>query len=65
MAADPEVLIRRARTGDVRGIRELIDTYSEGRRLLSKATVTLYEHVQEFWVAIPPTTRWSAAARCT
>ena len=49
-----EVQIRRARTSDVRAIRSLIDTYTEGRRLLSKATVTLYEHVQEFWVAVRP-----------
>ncbi|GAB2925284.1 amino-acid N-acetyltransferase [Micromonospora polyrhachis] len=51
---DAEVVVRRARTGDIRGIRELIDMYSSGRRLLSKATVTLYEHVQEFWVAVRP-----------
>ena len=61
-----DVVIRRARTADVRGIRRLIDIYSADRRLLSKATVTLYEDVQEFWVAARPTTaRWSAAARCT
>jgi amino-acid N-acetyltransferase len=47
----PEVTIRRARTGDVRAIRALIDVYAAGRRLLSKATVTLFEDVQEFWVA--------------
>jgi amino-acid N-acetyltransferase len=46
-----DVVIRRARTQDVRGIRRLIDTYAAGRRLLSKATVALYEDVQEFWVA--------------
>jgi amino-acid N-acetyltransferase len=46
-----EVSIRRARTGDIRAIRELIDVYAVGRRLLSKATVSLYEDVQEFWVA--------------
>jgi amino-acid N-acetyltransferase len=51
-----DVVIRRARTGDVRGIRRLIDTYSSGGRLLSKATVTLYEDVQEFWVAVRPDT---------
>lgn len=45
------VLIRRARTGDVAAIRGFIDTYSDDRILLSKATVTLYEDVQEFWVA--------------
>jgi amino-acid N-acetyltransferase len=44
-------VIRRARTGDVRDIRRLVDLYSDDRILLSKATVTLYEDVQEFWVA--------------
>nr|WP_213000017.1 amino-acid N-acetyltransferase [Actinoplanes consettensis] len=44
--------IRRARTSDVRAIRALVDTYTADRRLLSKATVTLYESVQEFWVAV-------------
>lgn len=43
--------VRRARTGDVRAIRALVDLYSPERMLLSKATVTLYEDVQEFWVA--------------
>src|SRR5688572_7439959 len=47
-----EIEIRRARTADVRGIRRLIDIYSPQRRLLSKATVTLYEDIQEFWVAV-------------
>ncbi|MEV6343506.1 amino-acid N-acetyltransferase [Actinoplanes sp. NPDC051851] len=46
------MIIRRARTGDVKGIRSLVDTYTTDRRLLSKATVTLYESVQEFWVAV-------------
>ncbi|MFC7531458.1 amino-acid N-acetyltransferase [Actinoplanes sp. GCM10030250] len=45
------MLIRRARTGDVKAIRALVDAYTTDRRLLSKATVTLYEAVQEFWVA--------------
>ncbi len=44
--------MRRARTGDVRSIRRLIDLYATERRLLSKATVALYEDVQEFWVAV-------------
>ncbi|QOC94937.1 amino-acid N-acetyltransferase [Micromonospora craniellae] len=44
-------MVRPARTTDVRAIRRLIDTYTDDRRLLSKATVTLYEHVQEFRVA--------------
>jgi amino-acid N-acetyltransferase len=43
--------IRRARTSDIRAIRTLVDEYTADRRLLSKATVTLYESVQEFWVA--------------
>jgi amino-acid N-acetyltransferase len=45
------VKIRRARTGDIRAIRSLVDAYTADRRLLSKATVTLFEQVQEFWVA--------------
>ncbi|RKS75250.1 amino-acid N-acetyltransferase [Motilibacter peucedani] len=45
------VSVRRARTSDVREIRRLVDAYADDRRLLSKATVTLYEDVQEFWVA--------------
>lgn len=49
-----DVQIRRARTSDVKEIRRLVDTYTADRRLLTKATVTLYEHVQEFWVAATP-----------
>lgn len=49
--AGPSVSIRPARTGDVRAIRELVDAYSSDGRLLSKATVTLFEDVQEFVVA--------------
>ncbi len=44
-------VVRRARTGDVRAIRDLVDLYTADRRLLAKATVTLYEDLQEFWVA--------------
>ena len=44
--------IRPARTSDIKGIRTLIDTYAVGKRLLTKETVTLYESVQEFSVAI-------------
>jgi amino-acid N-acetyltransferase len=47
-----QVDIRRARTSDVKAIRALVDMYTYDRRLLSKATVTLYEDVQEFWVAV-------------
>jgi amino-acid N-acetyltransferase len=46
-----ETTIRRARTGDVPAVRRLIDEYAHDRILLDKATVTLYEDVQEFWVA--------------
>ena len=42
--------IRRARTPDVPKIKQLVDTYA-GRILLEKNLVTLYEAVQEFWVA--------------
>lgn len=44
--------IRRARTPDVRAIHGLIQSYSG--ILLDKATVALYEDVQEFWVAAAP-----------
>ena len=39
------------RDADVRGIRRLVQMYVADKRLLSKPTVTLYEAVQEFWVA--------------
>jgi amino-acid N-acetyltransferase len=42
-------LARRARTGDVGGIKALVDRFA-GRVLLAKDMVTLYEDVQEFWV---------------
>ncbi|CDR08809.1 GCN5-related N-acetyltransferase [Streptomyces iranensis] len=32
-------------------MRRLIDSYVDDRILLDKATVTLYEDIQEFWVA--------------
>ncbi len=52
-ASDPPTdgpAIRRARTSDVPVIKHLVDTYA-GRILLEKNLVTLYEAVQEFWVA--------------
>lgn len=56
-ASDPGVhdrlsglVVRRARTSDVPQIKRLVDTYA-GRILLEKNLVTLYEAVQEFWVA--------------
>lgn len=45
------LVVRRARTADVRAIRDLVDEYTGDRILLAKETVTLYEDVQEFWVA--------------
>jgi amino-acid N-acetyltransferase len=42
--------VRRARTSDVPGIKQLVDTYTGQRLLLAKDTVTLYESIQEFWV---------------
>ncbi|HWM04522.1 MAG TPA: amino-acid N-acetyltransferase [Actinophytocola sp.] len=44
------VVVRRARIADVRTIKSIIDAYV-GKVLLSKELVTLYEDVQEFWVA--------------
>jgi amino-acid N-acetyltransferase len=43
------VSVRRARTADVKTIKQLVDAYS-GRVLLAKEMVTLYESVQEFLV---------------
>jgi len=45
------LLIRQARTSDIKAIRGIIDEYAAGRRLLTKETVTFYESVQEFTVA--------------
>ena len=45
-----EAVVRRARTSDVPEIKRLVDTYA-GKILLEKNLVTLYEAVQEFWVA--------------
>jgi len=45
------LLIRSAKTSDVKAIRELVDSYAAPGQMLSKETVTLYESVQEFTVA--------------
>ncbi|MCW2558966.1 MAG: acetyltransferase, N-acetylglutamate synthase [Mycobacterium sp.] len=53
MNAAPEtdgLVVRRARTSDVPAIKALVDVYA-GKILLEKNLVTLYESVQEFWVA--------------
>ena len=46
-----EHTIRRARTRDIRAIAGLVADNVASGRVLRKATVTLYEDVQEFWVA--------------
>lgn len=48
--APAPVTVRRAKVGDVRTIKDLVDHYA-GVVLLTKQLVTLYEDVQEFWVA--------------
>src|ERR1700685_2862125 len=50
---DNRLVVRRARTSDVPAIKQLVDTYA-GKILLEKNLVTLYEAVQEFWVAEYP-----------
>jgi amino-acid N-acetyltransferase len=51
MVPTVEYIVRRARTRDVRAISGLVEDNVESRRLLGKAAVTLYEDIQEFWVA--------------
>jgi amino-acid N-acetyltransferase len=50
LVAEGSVIVRRARIGDVRAIKALVDQYA-GKVLLTKQLVMLYESVQEFWVA--------------
>ncbi|WP_405999311.1 amino-acid N-acetyltransferase [Streptomyces sp. NBC_00829] len=50
-AAANAITVRRARTSDVSEVRRLVDPYVREGILLDKATVTLYEAIQEFWVA--------------
>ena len=45
------IVIRPARTSDVKTIRQLVDSYAAPGQMLTKETVTLYESVQEFTVA--------------
>jgi amino-acid N-acetyltransferase len=44
--------VRPARTSDIKSIHKLIVDFASGGRMLQKETVTLYESVQEFMVAI-------------
>jgi len=46
------IRVRQARTCDVAAIRRLVDVYAPGGILLDKPTVTLFEDVQEFLVAV-------------
>ena len=51
-AARPSgVRVHRARAGDVRRIKRLVDTYA-GPILLEKTLANLFEDVTEFWVAL-------------
>lgn len=59
-----ELSIRRARTSDVGRIRQLLDHYAPNGALLDKATVTLYEDIQEFWVAEAGTDPGTAVVGC-
>ncbi len=47
----PDLVVRRARTSDIRSIRELVRPHAESRVLVSKDAVTYYEAVQQFRVA--------------
>ena len=44
--------VRPARTSDIKAIHKLIGDFASGGRMLQKETVTLYESVQEFMVAV-------------
>jgi amino-acid N-acetyltransferase len=45
-----EVVVRRARTPDVRAIRSLVDPMARSRRIVAKDAVAYYEAVHEFRV---------------
>jgi amino-acid N-acetyltransferase len=45
-----EVVVRRARTPDVRAIRSLVEPMTESRRIVTKDAVAYYEAVHEFRV---------------
>ncbi len=54
MSSEGAYVVRRARTSDVPGIRELVEPLVQRRILLGKEAVTFYESVQEFRVAETP-----------
>jgi amino-acid N-acetyltransferase len=45
------LVVRPAKTSDIKKVRSIVDSFVAQRRLLSKETVTLFEAVQEFTVA--------------
>ena len=45
------LVVRPAKTSDIKKVRSIVDSFAAQRRLLSKETVTLFEAVQEFTVA--------------
>ncbi len=45
------LVVRRARTPDVRAIRDIVHPMTENRRIVAKDAVTYYESVHEFRVA--------------
>jgi len=54
VSSEGAYVVRRARTSDVPGIRELVEPLVQRRILLGKEAVTFYESVQEFRVAETP-----------
>ena len=46
------ISIRSARTSDIPQIRKIVDSFAAPGKMLSKETVTLFESVQEFTVAL-------------
>jgi len=45
------LVVRPAKTSDIKKVRSIVDSFATQRRLLSKETVTLFEGVQEFTIA--------------
>lgn len=51
MSKAAKIIVRSARTGDVPGIKALVEPLAERRVLISKETVAYYESIQELVVA--------------
>ncbi len=45
------LIVRPAKTSDVKSIRKIVDSFAAPGKMLSKETVTLFESIQEFTVA--------------